>query len=119
MNWLDRWTMNRAAGVYARVLSRELRRGWGGSDHYTPDQVRAAIRRLGFKGRYICVGYAAFLTEPDYLSVASELPYVLPYDRARQVYLRNKPDGDAFSEVRDAEMTSAGDTIGGIWRWRA
>jgi hypothetical protein len=119
MGWLDRWNVDRAAGLYARDLRRELQRSWGGSDYYTPDQVRMAISRLGLRGRYLCIAYAAFLTEADYVAMAGELPYVLLYDRARQIYRRNKPDGDDFSEVRDAEMTSASDKIGGIWRWRA
>ena len=105
MTWFSRIALHSAARRFARRLPQELHADWGASDAYTIEQVRAALARRRLGGRYVAVAYAAFLTEPDYLKVAASLPLVLPYDKARALYDRERPWGDAFSEVRDAETT--------------
>lgn len=107
MGWLTRWAARRAAKTYVRDLPRELRKDWGASEAYTIGQVRSAIGRLRLGGRYIAVAYAAFLTEADYRAIAAELPVVLPYDLAREIYRRELPDGDDYAAQRDAETKSA------------
>ena len=107
MGWLSRWAASRAAKTYVRDLPHDLRRDWGGSEAYTIGQVRSAIGQLGLGGRYIAIAYAAFLTEADYRAIAPELPLVLPYDLARQIFRRALPDGDDYSAQRDAETKSA------------
>ncbi|MFL5296264.1 MAG: DUF6559 family protein [Phenylobacterium sp.] len=107
MGWLSRWSARRAARAYVRDLPHELRRSWGGSDVYTVDQVISAVQKLGLKGRYIALAYAAFLTQPDYGRIAADLPLVLPYDIARRIFREALPDGDDFSDTRDAETKSA------------
>jgi hypothetical protein len=106
MNWFSRIVLHRAAHGFARRLPRELHADWGASDAYTIDQVRAALARSGLGGRYVAVAYAMFLTEADYLTVAPSLPFVLPYDKARAIYARERPWGDAFSDLRDSETTA-------------
>jgi hypothetical protein len=69
--------------------------------------LKTAIQRLGLRGRYIGLAYAAYLSEPDYLAVAEELPVVLPYDVARHVFYAGMPDGDDYAAQRDNETTSA------------
>jgi hypothetical protein len=107
VKWLRWWAMRRAAKTYAQRLPAELNADWGASDTYTVGQVRAAIQRCRLGGRYVAVAYAAFLTEADYLAIAGDLPLVLPYDLAREVYGRMKPSGDSFSDSRDSETKSA------------
>ena len=96
-----------AARTYAKHLPGVLHANWGASEFYTVDQVRAAIARRHLKGRYLAVAYASYLSEQDYLAIAADLPLVLPYDIAREVFRRAQPSGDAFSAQRDSETTSA------------
>ncbi len=107
MNWFFRMALHRAARHLAQRLPQELRADWGASDAYTVEQVRAALARCRFSGRYVAIAYAAFLSEEDYLKVAPSLPLVLPYHKARVLFERARPSGDAFSALRDSETTSA------------
>jgi len=106
--------MRRAAKVYAHRLPAELHADFGASETYTVSQVRAAIARCRLHGRYVAIAYAAFLTEADYLVIASDLPLVLPHDIAREAFKRARPSGDSFSDLRDGETTSAPFTRGGV-----
>jgi hypothetical protein len=106
MNWLSRMSLHGAARRIARRLPQELHAGWGESDAYTIEQVRAAVARCQVGGRYVAIAYAAFLAEADYLAVAPSLPVVLPYDKARAIYAHERPSGDAFSALRDSETTA-------------
>jgi hypothetical protein len=107
VNLFARMGLHRAAKAYARRLPGELEADWGASAAYTIDQVRAALDRCHLNGRYVAVAYAAFLSEADYLRLAPSLPLVLPYDVAQGLFRRAKPSGDRFSDLRDAETTSA------------
>lgn len=107
MNWFARLALHNAAWRFGRRLPGELSADWGASDNYTPEQVRSALKRCRLGGRYVAIAYAAFLTQAEYLVIAPSLPLVLPYDRAREIYFRWRPDGDRFGAERDAELTSA------------
>ena len=106
MNVLARWALGRAARRYARLLPGELAADFGASDTYTVGQVAGALDRRGEAGRYVAVAYAAFLSEADYASLASSLPFVPPYNVARDLFRRAKPWGDRYSALRDMETTS-------------
>jgi hypothetical protein len=106
VNWFSHMALHQAARRFARRLPQVLHVNWGASDSYSIDQVRAALARSQLGGRYVAVAYATFLTEADYLAVAPSLPVVLPYDKARAAYVRERPSGDAFSAQRDAETTA-------------
>ena len=70
MKWFNQFGLDRAAKAYAKRLPAEMNAGWGSSEVYTIGQVKAAIRHLGLKGRYIAIAYAAFLTKEDFTEVA-------------------------------------------------
>jgi hypothetical protein len=76
-----------AARPYAAKLPRALRKGWGGSTFYTPGQIRAAVRTLRLNPRLIAFGFATFLPEGEYESLAAETPVKLPYLEARGAVL--------------------------------
>jgi len=86
MKWLNQFGLNRAAKTYAKQLPAAMNAGWGSSDVYTIGQVKAAIRHLSLKGRYIAIAYAAFLTREDFASLEAEYPTPIAYDTARELF---------------------------------
>jgi len=90
MKWFNQFGLDRAAKAYAKRLPAEMNAGWGSSEVYTIGQVKAAIRHLGLKGRYIAIAYAAFLTKEDFTSVEAEYPTPIAYDAARELFERHR-----------------------------
>lgn len=68
------------------MLPRELAEGWSGSRYYTPDQVRAALASLKVKGRVRPYGFAAFLEQEAYDSLADPNDRAVPYAAARRAF---------------------------------
>ena len=93
MNFLQRLRLRRAAKRYARRLPPHLRRAYGAAEHYTAPQIRAATAKLGLDSRYIAFGYAAFMSEDEYASIAEHAPISVPYDEARVLIARFRRAG--------------------------
>jgi hypothetical protein len=105
MGWLRRFRLNRAAKRYAAELPARLRRGWGTAEFYTPEQIRAAAREARLDTRFIALGYAAFLPEPEFHSLWLHLPRVFTYEEARTAFRRHLP-----AQLPSAGANQAGDT---------
>jgi hypothetical protein len=68
---LLQWLRQRSAVKrYARWLGPALRRDYGASEFYNPDQIRATVRRLGLPAEFLDLGYAVFLPEAAFDEVA-------------------------------------------------
>jgi hypothetical protein len=100
MRWLERLSWRRAAKAYARRLGTELATAYGGPPPYTPQQVAAAVQRLKLNPKFVSIGYAAFVSEPDYQALESSLPLSLPRAVARSLFEHYRPlskvTGDSF-----------------------
>jgi hypothetical protein len=59
-----------AAKAYARRLGPQLSRDYGYSTHYTPEQIRASVRRAKLAVPYIDLAFAAFLPEEAFKRLA-------------------------------------------------
>jgi len=92
-NLLLRLRLHHAAKRYARRLGPALTRAYGLSERYTPAQIRAAVSKQGLNPEYIALGYAAFLPEDVFASLASEMPVFLPYDGVRELLARFQSAG--------------------------
>jgi hypothetical protein len=97
MGWLGRWRLRRAAKRYARQLGPALGRAYGASEAYTPAQIRAGASKLALNLEFILLGYAAFLPQDQYESVAGSAPTYIPYDEARALFVRFKPPNLFFA----------------------
>jgi len=93
MNVLRRLSLRRAAKQYARRLGPHLHRAYGTAEHYTPAQIRSAATKLGLDSRYIALGYAAFMPEDEYASMAEQTPTAIPYRDACELVARFRPAG--------------------------
>jgi len=91
MGLLRRWRVRRAAKRYARRLGPALSEAYGASESYMPAQIRAAVSKLALNSEYIVLGYAAFLSEDEYASVAESAPIYIPYDAAQALVARFRP----------------------------
>ena len=61
--------LRKAAKRFARELPRKLSNDYGASKTYTPPQIVRAVERAGLPTDYICLGFAAFLTEETFNSL--------------------------------------------------
>jgi hypothetical protein len=91
MGWIRRFRLNRAARHYAAELPARLRRGWGSAEFYTPEQIRTAAREARLDMRFIALGYAAYLSKPEFSSLWLHLPRVFTYEEARTAFRRHVP----------------------------
>ena len=64
-----------AARKHARYLGPRLRRDYGGSEHYTPGQIRAAAGNCKLNMDYIAIGYAAFMSEATFRDIVPNEDY--------------------------------------------
>jgi len=63
----------------------------GGSEHYTPAQIRTAVKKLRLDEKFIAFAYAAFLPEEAFSNFLAEMPIAIPYDEARALLAHFKP----------------------------
>lgn len=92
---------NRIVKRYARQLPGQLLRSYGSTPRYTPAQIRAAAAKLRLPEKYICFGYAAFLSAEEYAAQATSMPIFLEYDAARARLFRFAPP-PVFSQSGNA-----------------
>ena len=87
-----------AAKRYATALGPQLLKGYGASEFYTPHQIRAAAHRSKLPSRYLKIGYAAFLSLDEFLSIVGGAS-ASDYEALRALYGRYLPSGapDAFA----------------------
>jgi hypothetical protein len=87
-----------AARRYAARLGPQLAKGWGASEFYTPQQIRAAAQRAKLPVRYLMIGYATFLRRDEFASVVDGAS-AHDYEGLRALYRRYRPSdaSDAFS----------------------
>jgi hypothetical protein len=83
--------MRRAAKQYARRLGPHLQRAYGAAEHYSAQQIRTGVARLGLNARFIAIGYAAFLPEDQYASAALNAQIHISYDDACKLFERLRP----------------------------
>jgi len=88
MNLLMRWRIRRMVKRYARRLGSRLSKDYGASEAYTPGQIRASVARVGLNPRFIAFGYAAFLSETEYVALSEVIPLYIPYHEARELMIR-------------------------------
>jgi hypothetical protein len=91
LTWLRNLSLKRAAKKYASTLGNRLKSSYGASGTYTPEQISAAVNRLRLDKRYICLGYAAFLTEDKFSGLTTEMPVRLSYQEAREMFYAYVP----------------------------
>lgn len=92
---------NRVVKRYARQLPAQLRRSYGNAPRYTPAQIRTAAAKLKLPGKYICLGYAAFLPAEEYAALAACMPLFMEYEQARSKLFRFAPP-PVFSQSGNA-----------------
>jgi Family of unknown function (DUF6559) len=96
-----RWRFRRAARDYHDRLGPWLEHKHGAGSTYTAQQIEEAVAELGLNTDYIVFGYAAFLDEQAFASLAPRMRYLLPFYEARTLLLLHgkykgsmKPLGD-------------------------
>jgi hypothetical protein len=67
---IEKIRLTRAARRYARRLGPQLRRDYGGGRAYTAAQIATAVRKCRLPARYTKLGYAAFMEEDAFRTVA-------------------------------------------------
>lgn len=80
MAWFLKYRTKRAAKKYALKMPAALGKGYGGSDYYTPAQIRATAKRLRLNLKFIALGYAAFLEPEQFASLINDMPIKITYD---------------------------------------
>ena len=86
-----KWLMKRAAKRYALTLRPWLARQYGGAEYYTVPQIQKGIGALKLNPKFTAIAYAAFLTEPDYNRLKSDLPRVMEFREARALFMDYEP----------------------------
>ncbi|NBW11585.1 MAG: hypothetical protein EBR82_26500 [Caulobacteraceae bacterium] len=111
MTWAGEMRANAVAWRLARRLPQFLRKGWGGSEVYTVGQIEAGLAALNVKGPYRTIGYAAYLTEPDFDAVTEGLSPI-SYEAARRKFFGlvpwSGPGPYAFSPISNADAANQG-----------
>jgi hypothetical protein len=98
MGLLHHLTLRRAAKRYARELPGRLLQAYGATTRFDPAQIRAAASSLSLDSRFIAFGYAAVLSEEEFIALQGEMPIPMAYHDARSQLARFAPRG-AASEV--------------------
>jgi hypothetical protein len=117
MGLFTRWHLRKAARRYATGLGPALAAAYGGSEHYTADQIRLTVDRVALDTRFIAFGYAAFLPREQFDALQPHMPIQLSYDEALSLLERYRPSqplsasGDAA--VSDYVTSSVGSTCSG------
>jgi hypothetical protein len=75
---------------YAPVLRHHLARSYGAAEHYTPEQVQAALARARVPARHHRLMYAAFLPEAAF-SGAGIPGGAGSYDTLHRAFLQHEP----------------------------
>jgi hypothetical protein len=83
MGWLENWRRGRAIKVYARRLPRLLAKDYGGSDAYTPAQIRASILRHGLDARFESYAVAMLSDRERFAKFRAEHGETRDYDEIR------------------------------------
>jgi hypothetical protein len=91
MNLLSVLRLRHAVKQYASRLGAYLQHAYGASECYSAGQIRAGVSRLRLNPRYIVLGYAEFLSEDVFASLATEMPIPMGYWEARKAFERLKP----------------------------
>ncbi len=78
-----------AARKYARLLGHRLLRDYGASARYTPGQIRTAAAACHLPPGYLSFGYAAFLSEAEFQTIATGADY----HSLRALLSRHGPSG--------------------------
>ena len=90
LEFIARTRLNLAARRYARRLGPRLRRDYGGGGEYTAGQIRTARQKCRLPLRYINLGYAAFMDEETFRSVADKEDWP-SYESLRSLYFEWMP----------------------------
>jgi hypothetical protein len=114
MLWIEKWGWRRAAKAYARRLGGRLAGDYGGELPYTPEQVVAAVSRLGLNPRYIAIGYAVFVDPAKAPGLMRIAPKTIDLIIARELFDRYKPWGAATSDGWDNSPNTAGFGASGV-----
>jgi hypothetical protein len=112
MGVFEGWRRRRAAKAYGRRMGPALIRTYGASDHYTPEQIRAAAQRQGLDLGYICLAYAIFLSESEYMKIAPTLPVAMGFEEARALFEHYRAYGPWSGSTGVADFNDA--SLGGV-----
>ena len=104
------WRLRSAVKRYARSLGPALARDYGASALYSPNQIRATVRRLGLPAECLDVGYAVFLLEAMFDDVANDRR---PGRRQALVKLFRRHEPSALSGSRNPARDTVGEIGGG------
>ncbi|HEV2674383.1 MAG TPA: DUF6559 family protein [Aliidongia sp.] len=88
MGLIERFRLRQAGRRYAQRLQTALVIGYGASPFYTAGQIDAAVRRQKLQVSFVWLGYAAFLTEPDFDAATQGMVLPLTYEQVR-TFLEN------------------------------
>ena len=87
---LKRFRWRSAAKSYARRLGPQLTRDYGYSAHYTPEQIRASVKRAKLDPSYLDLAYAVFLPEESFRHLAQPAN-MADYEILNRLFAASKP----------------------------
>jgi hypothetical protein len=91
---LKQFRWRSAAKAYARRLGPQLSRDHGYSAHYTPEQIRASVRRAKLDEPYLDLAYAVFLPEEAFRQLAQPAN-AADYEALNRLFAACKPSKPA------------------------
>ena len=91
MGLIANWRRRRALHRYSQRLPAELAKNYGASTFYTARQIEAAVGRQKLSSEFLWLGYAAFLSEPDFIAATQDMAAPLAYGRARALMEKYRP----------------------------
>ena len=104
-----------AARRYARHLGSQLRHAYGGGDEYTAAQIRAAVQKCRLPVRYIKLGYAAFMAEEAFRTIADKRDWP-EYTSLRALYFEWVAV-NSFSKPENRPQNLSIGAGGNLWPW--
>ena len=92
--FFEAFRLRSAAKLYARRLGPQLIHDYGGSDNYNEAQIRAVVRKLKLPERYIRLGFAAFMLEPEFIKLVGNTSNYSLLRNLYHRYLPSRPTGE-------------------------
>ena len=108
MGLFERFKARRAIKAYARRLPRLLQKDYGGSDAYTPAQVRKTIERHGLDSTHYSYAIAMFSDRDDFDQFHSQFSESVSYDEIRSEIAHHHFGGDVTFSMSDMSSDSFG-----------
>ncbi len=97
MGLLARFRARRAIKAYVRWMPRLLHKDYGGSDAYTPAQVRKTIERHGLDSNHCAYAIAMFCDRENFAEFQSQFGASVSFDAMREEIASQYFGGASFS----------------------